>query len=251
LIERWIEEGCEGNIPPLTFMTRGKATDHWPWLLLVLLLVLLLGGIASRYGSPREKTGGPKPHPASPMTGSSGARSKMKERSASVVETDQPKSHHAGIKARVRVRPGETAVMGYYEIAPGHFGLTVVTPEAREDGTVSVQIRSVELPDSAAVRSEAREFLPDIFELERSGAVSQARLNELMRLVASDERMKSLMYPRMITRPGQPCIIRNVVTAPGAESLGTTYAVQADAIPGAEGYDVSVDYHHNGTRSEE
>jgi hypothetical protein len=141
--------------------------------------------------------------------------------------------------------------MGYYEIAPGHLGLTVVTPETREDGTVSLQIRSVELPDSAAVHSEAQEFLPDIFELERSGVISKARLDELMQFVSSDERMKALVYPTLATRPGMACTIKNLVTAPGAEATGFSYAVQADAIPGAEGYDVSVDYHHSGTRSEE
>jgi hypothetical protein len=234
-------------------MKRGKATDHWPWLVLLLLLlsVLSLGEFAWRDASPKEKSGSPKLRQASPKIGSSLAPSKFKEPSTSVLEAEQPKIHHTGVKARVRVRPGESAVMSYFEIAPGLLGVTVVTPEAREDGTVSLQIRSVELPDTAASRNAAQEVLPDIFELERSGAISQARLNELMRSFLSNERIKTVAYPSLATSPGMECTIKNVVNTPGAETTGFTYAVKADAVPGAEGYDVTVDYHHSGTRSEE
>jgi hypothetical protein len=234
-------------------MTRGKATDHWPWLLLVLVILLSLVGIAPRYLSlSHEKPSGQKKqHRVFSVGESSGTSSKANGRSTSVVESGQPKIHRTGIKARVRVRPGETAVMGYYEIAPGHLGLTVVYPETREDGTVSLAIRSVELPDSADVRRAAQGILPDIFELEKAGAISQARLNELLRDILRDERVKSVAYPTLASRPGQPCVIKSLVSAPEAEPLGTTYAVQANALPGAEGYDVSVDYHHSGTQSEE
>src|SRR4051812_27306288 len=103
----------------LTFMKRSKATDHWPWLVLLLLLVLTLVGNAWRDASTRHGSGGSKQRPASSIAGSFGVPSQVKEEATTVVEAERPKVYHTGVSARVRVRPGESAVMGYYEIEPG------------------------------------------------------------------------------------------------------------------------------------
>jgi hypothetical protein len=176
-----------------------------------------------------------------------------------MLQDEEPRLHHTGSSFRARVRPGETAVMGYHEIAPGKLGLSMVTLEARGDGTdlaigqgstLRLQLQTFELPDSAPLRTQAQEVLPDIFELEKTGVISKERRYQLLRFLLRNENVKTVSYPGMLINPDTPCVIRNGVTDPAVGFSGISYAVQANPVPGAEEFDLSVDFEHSGTRSE-
>jgi hypothetical protein len=172
-------------------------------------------------------------------------------REALSVQSAEPKVHRSVCSLRVRVMPGETAVMGYYEIAPGKLGASLVTPEALPDGQVLLKVQILEVTDSPEVRQKAHDLFPDIFELEKTGVISPVRKAELMRHLIRDEAVKTISYPSMVLSPNTAGQIKSVVDSPGKESLGTTYALQANSIPGSEGFDLSVDYQRTGFRDEE
>jgi hypothetical protein len=167
-------------------------------------------------------------------------------------EEDVPrKVHRTGSSIRARLRPGETAVMGYCEIAPGKLGASLVTPEVREDGTVSLQIMTIEVSDTMDLRTRAHDIFPDIFDIEKSGVVSRERKSELLRELLKSESAKTVSYPRMVSHPGNPCVIRSAVTTPTGDEMGTAYTFQADSIPGTRDLDLSVDFSRTGTREQE
>jgi hypothetical protein len=238
------------RISSAAFMRRSKAANHWPWIVIVVQLILSFGGMTWRPRSARE-------------TGHAGQRRQnlrlepsvlspaSKQLPTGTVHQDQPKLLRTGSKARVRVRPGETAVMGYYEIAPGKLGLTMVTPTAVADGHVLLAMRTLEISDSEEFRSQAQDILPDVFDLERSGVISEKRLNELLRSVLNNPDAKTVSYPGVTTAPGQACSIKNGVNEPGGEFTGVSYALQADSIQDGEGFDLSVDFNRSGKLPEE
>lgn len=236
-------------------MTRSKAIDHWSWLLLILLVLFLGFGVSSRL-SPEKQAGVPKQRPAKRAPSSPVSKSPPED--FAVLQDEEPKVHRTGSSFRARLRPGETAVMGYHEIAPGKLGLSMVTLEARADGadlaigeggTLGLQIQTFEMPDSISLRTHAQEALPDIFELEKTGVISKERRNELLRFMLKDETVKAVSSPRIAISPGMPCIIRSGVTDPAVGFSGISYAVQTNSILDAEGFDLSVDFEHSGTRS--
>jgi hypothetical protein len=127
----------------------------------------------------------------------------------------------------------------------------MVTPETSEGGMVTLRIRSVEMPDSAALRSRAQDILPDVFDLDKSGVISEARMQEVLRYMTDNEGAKTVNFPTIGTRPGMACTLETGATEPGGRFTGITYALRADFIQDEEGYDLSVDYHRSGTRSED
>jgi hypothetical protein len=233
-------------------MNERAATHQWRGIILLLLLFSLVGGAVSfwRHFSGASQVRVAMPVYADSQRTSASAPAALASPDASS-SSDKMKVGRAKVSARVRVRPGEVAVMAYYDVAPGKLGLTIVTPEAREGGLVSVQLRTLQLADSETLRTRAKEVLPHIFELEKTGVISQARMEELLRSLLEDEDVKTMNYPRMMTQPGQACTIRNGVYYPTGEFLGSHYAVKADSIPGVDGYDLSVDFEHTGTPTEE
>jgi hypothetical protein len=232
-------------------MRRSKAANHWPWIVIVVLLILSFGGMTWRPRSARE-TGHAGQRPQNLRLEPSVLAPTPKQLSTGRVHQDQAKLLRTGSKARVRVRPGETAVMGYYEIAPGKLGLTMVTPTALEDGHVLLAMRTLEISDSEKFRSQAQDILPDVFDLERSGVISEKRMNELLRFIADNPDAKTVSYPRVSTAPGQTCSIENGVNGAGGVFTGVSYALQADSIQdGGEGFDLSVDFNRSGKLPEE
>jgi hypothetical protein len=236
----------------LSLMKRSKATRHERTLVLLLLL-LLIAGLAVIFR--RDFLVASSVRVAKPVHTVS--RHPAPSTAATLADADQSSSsgkikvQHAKVRARVRVGPGEAAVLAYYDVAPGKLGLTIVIPEARDGGQVSLQLRTLELADSAGVRNRAEELLPHIFELEKTGVISRARMEELLRSLLEDEGVKTVNYPSMVTQLGQACSIRNGVNYPTGEFLGVKYAVKADAVPGAGGYDLSVDFEHTGKAEDE
>jgi hypothetical protein len=145
------------------------------------------------------------------------------------------------------VLPGEAAVLSYVAIAPGKLGLAMVAPVTLKDGNVVLRVRSLEINDSAKVRQQAEELLPDIFELDRTGVASLARLDELLHLMAKDQEVKTVNYPGLVSAPGQKCMIRlgGLATPEQENPTGTSYTLQADTLPDSEGWNLSVDFQDN------
>jgi hypothetical protein len=232
-------------------MTRSKAIDYALWI--TILLLLLFGGSSIwRQTAPARQARATPPPIVRPAASSKETDATAEEAHSARTETvAEEKVHKTECNLRVRVMPGESVVMGYHEIAPGRLGASLVTPEALPDGLVSLKVMVVEVTDTPEMRQKAHDLFPHIFELEKTGVISAARKTELLRDLLRDEAVKTISYPTMATAPNTACQIRNVVDRPGKESLGMTYALQANAIPGSEGFDLSLDFQHTGIREEE
>jgi cytoskeletal protein RodZ len=82
-------------------------------------------------------------------------------------------------KGKVRLKPGESAVLGYWEIAPGMNGMAIVTSETTPEGHVKMTAKLLHLSDAAVADAEAHDLFPDIFDFENYSAVGPERLHEL------------------------------------------------------------------------
>lgn len=240
-----------GGSPDRTpLMTRSTATKHWPWLVL-LLFILLIGGGAWRHFSSAPEGRASVRRTAAPAATAPSPAPKSKTPALAASREKKPKVHRTGSKARIRVLPGETAVLSYHEIKPGTLGLTMVTPVWLESGSVSLQLRTYEVADTEGLREEAQDILPDLFEMESSGVITQARMDELLRFMVDDSEAKTVGFPRISTKPGQECSVQTGVNEPGGRFIGVTYALRVDSITDSDGFDLSVDFERSGARTED
>lgn len=67
----------------------------------------------------------------------------------------------------MRLKPGESAVLGYWEIAPGMNGMTIVTPE----GHVKMTAKLLHLSDAAVSDADTHDLFPYIFNFENYSAI--------------------------------------------------------------------------------
>lgn len=79
-------------------------------------------------------------------------------------------------KGKVRLKPGESAVLGYWEIAPGMNGMAIVTPETTPEGYVKMTAKLLHMPDAAVSDAEAHDLFPDLFDFENYSAIGPERL---------------------------------------------------------------------------
>ena len=166
--------------------------------------------------------------------------------STSVSAPTSPKSEKAptarkplkiASKGKVRLKPGESAVLGYWEIAPGMNGMAIVTPETTPEGHVKMTAKLLHLSDAAVSDAEARDLFPDIFDFENYSAIGQQRLRELQSSLQESRGVDMLSMPTVLTLPGQQASISIGNSNDSMLSLG----LRADAVADDGGYDLSLD----------
>jgi len=140
-------------------------------------------------------------------------------------------------KGKVRLKPGESAVLGYWEIAPGMNGMAIVTPETTPEGHVKMTAKLLHLSDAAVSDAEAHDLFPDIFDFENYSAIGPERLRELQTALQSTRGVDMLSMPTVLTRPGQQASISIGNSNDKQLSLG----LKADPIAEDGGYDLSLD----------
>jgi hypothetical protein len=141
-------------------------------------------------------------------------------------------------KGKVRLKPGESAVLGYWEIAPGMNGMAIVTPETTPEGHVKMTAKLLHLSDAAVSDAEAHDLFPDICDFENYSAIGQQRLRELQSSLQESRGVDMLSTPTVLTLPGQQASISIGNSNDSMLSLG----LRADAVADDGGYDLSLDF---------
>jgi hypothetical protein len=141
-------------------------------------------------------------------------------------------------KGKVRLKPGESAVLGYWEIAPGMNGMAIVTPETTPEGHVKMTAKLLHLSDAAVSDAEANDLFPDIFDFENYSAIGQQRLSELQSSLQNTRGVDMLSMPTVVSHPGQQASISIGNSNEAMLSLG----LQADPVADDGGYDLSLDF---------
>jgi hypothetical protein len=139
-------------------------------------------------------------------------------------------------KGKVRLKPGESAVLGYWEIAPGMNGMAIVTPETTPEGHVKMAAKLLQMSDAAVADADAHDMFPDIFDFENYSAIDPQRLGELQSKLQSTRGADMLSIPTVTSLLGQPASISI------GNSDGTLLSLDLKAEPVASdgGYDLSM-----------
>lgn len=140
-------------------------------------------------------------------------------------------------KGKVRLRRGESAVLGYWEIAPGMNGMAIVTPERTPEGHVKIAAKLVQMSDAAVSEADAQDLFPDIFNFENYSAISPVRLRELQTSLQSTRGADMLTTPTVLTLPGQQASISIGNAGETRLSLG----LLASPVVEDGGYDLSLE----------
>lgn len=141
-------------------------------------------------------------------------------------------------KGKVRLKPGESAVLGYWEIAPGMKGMAIVTPETTPEGHVKMTAKLLHMPDAAMADADAHDLFPDIFDFENYSAIGPERLRELQSSLQNTRGVDMLSTPTVLTRPGQQASISIGNSNDSMLSLG----LHAAPVTEDGGYDLSLDF---------
>lgn len=137
----------------------------------------------------------------------------------------------------MRLKPGESAVLGYWEIAPGMNGMAIVTPETTPEGLVKMTAKLLHMPDAAVADAKAHDLFPDLFDFENYGAIGPARLRELQSSLQNSRGVDMLSMPTVLSAAGQQVSISIGNSNDSMLSLG----LQADPVAEDGGYDLSLD----------
>ena len=141
-------------------------------------------------------------------------------------------------KGKVRLKPGESAVLGYWEIAPGLNGMAIVTPETTPEGHVKMTAKLLHLSDAAVSDAEAKDLFPDLFDFENYSAIGAERLRELQTSLQNTRGVDMLSTPTVVSHPGQQASIFIGNSNEAMLSLG----LRADPVADDGGYDLSLDF---------
>lgn len=137
-------------------------------------------------------------------------------------------------KGKIRLKPGESTVLGYWEIAPGMNGMAIVTPE----GHVKMTTKLLHLPDAAVSDAEAHDLFFNLNDLDNYSAIDPDRLRGLQQSLQSTQGLDMLTTPTVVTLPGQQASISIGNSNESTLSLN----LQADPIADAAGYDLSLEF---------
>ena len=140
-------------------------------------------------------------------------------------------------KGKVRLKPGESAVLAYWEIAPGMNGMAIVTPETTPEGHVMMTAKLLYLSDAAVSEAAADDVMP-LFDIENYSAIGPERLRELQSSMQTTRGVDMLSMPSVVSHPGQQASISIGNSNDTMLSLG----LRADPVAEDGGYDLSLDF---------
>lgn len=101
-------------------------------------------------------------------------------------------------KGKVRLKPGESAVLAYWEIAPGMNGMAIVTPETTPKGQVKMTAKLLQLSHEAVADADAYD-LAALLDFENYSAISPERLRELQTTLQNTRGVDLLTLPTLIS----------------------------------------------------
>ena len=140
-------------------------------------------------------------------------------------------------KGKIRLKPGESAVLGYWEIAPGMNGMAIVTPETTPEGYVKMTAKLLHLSDDAVSDANAKDLFPDYFDFENYSAIDPERLRGLQSALQSTRGVDMLSMPTLISQSGH----RAIISIANSNESTLSLSLQADAVAEDSGYDLSLE----------
>jgi len=146
------------------------------------------------------------------------------------------KKLHITSTGKVRLKPGESAVIGYWETVPGMNGMAIVTPETTPEGHVKMAVKLLQMPDEAVAYADAQDLFPDLFDFENYSAIDPQRLREVQSKLESTRSADMLAIPTVLTLPGQAASISIGNAGDAMLSLN----LRADPIDSDSGYFLSM-----------
>jgi hypothetical protein len=140
-------------------------------------------------------------------------------------------------KGKIRLKPGESAVLGYWEIAPGMNGMAIVTPGTTPEGHVKMTAKLLHLSDDAVSDADAKDLFPDLFDFENYSAIAPERLRGLQSALQSTRGVDMLTAPTLLGHPGQ----RAMISIGNSKESTLSLSLQADPVAEDGGYDLSLE----------
>jgi hypothetical protein len=140
-------------------------------------------------------------------------------------------------KGKIRLKPGESAVLGYWAIAPGMNGMAIVTPEKTPDGHLKMTSKLLHLSDDAVSDADAKDLFPDLFDFENYSAIDPERLRGLQSALQSTLGVDMLSTPALLSQPGQ----RAMISIGNSNESTLSLILQADPVGEGGGYDLSLE----------
>ena len=110
-------------------------------------------------------------------------------------------------KSRVHLKPGESAIIGFWQISKDTNGLAIITPENLPDGTVKLAARLLKVTDAVAADKAVRDLFSAPFDVEQSGAMKPAEVEAALAHLNEAKGTDMLFMPTVITRAEQQASI--------------------------------------------
>ena len=179
-------------------------------LVVAFLLVLGLGGLATRERTIASAASRPSVHPA---------LTKVTRNEKIEDSPVKPQTLHSRLGGSISLQQGESCVLSYHTDFPDKCAMIEVTPELSDDGLIRTSVRVIESPYLKANSGTRSQVMPDLFDVQRQSAVSREDMARLRAELATDEATKMVSYPTMASRPECPVSIRSLVNGPDGNPL--------------------------------
>ena len=140
-------------------------------------------------------------------------------------------------KGKIRLKPGESAVLGYWEIAPGMNGMAIVTPETTPEGHVKMTSKLLHLSDDAVATAELDDLFFNLNDFDNYSAIAPERLRELQEALQSTRGVDMLSMPSLVSQPGQ----RAMISIGNSNESTLSLSLQADPVGDDGSYDLSLE----------
>lgn len=144
-------------------------------------------------------------------------------------------------KRRVHLKPGESAVIGFWQISKDTNGLAVITPEALPDGTVKLAARLMKVSDAVAADKAVRDLFPAPFDIEQSGAMKPDEVEDALEHLMESNGTEMLSMPTVVTRTNQQAsIMIGREEADGQMVSGISLNLKTSAIAADGSFDLDL-----------
>lgn len=214
------------------------------YLIALILLAALIWWLWPGRTAPLPKSSAPaaKTAPSTPRTPSADFDQLYTELMSAAPEGKEPVPFKT--KGRVRLKAGETAVIGFWQFGKNSNGLVMVKPEAQSDGTMQLTSQIMRVTDATASDRAVHDLFPTPFELDQYAAMPPAETKAALAHLQQTQGADMMAMPRVHTLPGQRASIQIGEQAyDGSMKRGITLDLTASS-PAADGsidLDLSLD----------
>jgi len=146
-------------------------------------------------------------------------------------------------RSRVHLKPGESAVIGFWQISKDTNGLAVITPELKSDGTMKFEASLMKVSDAVASDKAVRDLFPAPFNVEQSGAMKPEAVKAALDHLSASGGADLVSVPSILTLPGRKATLQVGQLEPGSTDPfgGMQHGIELQINPGVPGADGGLD----------